>query len=59
MWHVKTVKLDLEARGQLKRVPKSGPQHVNYFEENRYETMSLRAFLATLAPHCIELCAVR
>ena len=28
MWYVTTVKLDLEARGQLKRVPKSRPQRV-------------------------------
>ncbi len=28
MWYVTTVKLDLEARGQIKRVPKSRPQLV-------------------------------
>jgi uncharacterized protein DUF6958 len=27
-WYVTTVKLDLEARGQIKRVPKSRPQLV-------------------------------
>jgi hypothetical protein len=27
-WYVTTVKLDLEARGQLKRVPESRPQRV-------------------------------
>jgi hypothetical protein len=28
MWYVTTVKLDLEARGEIKRVPKSRPQLV-------------------------------
>ena len=28
MWYVTTVKLDLEARGQIKRVPNSRPQLV-------------------------------
>ncbi len=28
MWYVTTVKLDLEARGEVKRVPKSRPQLV-------------------------------
>jgi len=28
MWYVTTVKLDLEARGQVKRVPNSRPQLV-------------------------------
>lgn len=28
MWYFTTVKLDLEARGELKRIPKSKPQHM-------------------------------
>jgi len=28
MWYVTTVKLDMEARGEIKRVPKSRPQLV-------------------------------
>lgn len=28
MWHVTTVKLDLEARGQLERIPGSKPQRI-------------------------------
>jgi hypothetical protein len=28
MWYVTTVKLDLEARGEIKRVPNSRPQLV-------------------------------
>lgn len=28
MWYVATVKLDLEARGEIKRVPNSRPQHL-------------------------------
>jgi hypothetical protein len=27
-WYVTTVKLDLEARGEVKRVPNSRPQHI-------------------------------
>lgn len=27
-WYVTTVKLDLEARGEVVRVPGSGPQHI-------------------------------
>lgn len=28
-WYVTTVKLDLEARGEIERLPGSGPQQVN------------------------------
>ena len=32
LWYLTTVKLDLEARGQLKRVPKSRPQRIRLAE---------------------------
>lgn len=28
MWHFTTVKLDMEARGEIRRVPKSSPQRI-------------------------------